>query len=86
VRELYCYSCFKRTFPENQNFIVVDNPYLAFAILPMYLIKRHSTGIESTAQIHPSAIISDTAYIGHYVVIGENCVVGDNTVIQSHVN
>ncbi|RTY89806.1 hypothetical protein EKL28_16490, partial [Staphylococcus aureus] len=33
-------------------------------------------GIESTAQIHPSAIIADSAYIGHYAVIGENCVVG----------
>ncbi len=41
-------------------------------------------GIESTAQIHPSAIIADSAYIGHYVVIGENCVVGDNTIVQSH--
>ncbi|MHA3049038.1 UDP-3-O-(3-hydroxymyristoyl)glucosamine N-acyltransferase [Acinetobacter sp. ANC 4639] len=70
----------------HQNFIVVDNPYLAFAILThVFEIKKTDVGIESTAQIHPSAMISDTAYVGHYVVIGENCVVGDHTFIESHV-
>jgi len=70
----------------HQNFILVPNPYLAFAILTHVFEKKHSeVGIESTAKIHPSAIVSDSAYIGHYVVIGENCVVGDNTIIQAHV-
>jgi len=72
---------------EHQNFIVVANPYLAFAILThTFEVKHTEQGIESTAQIHPSAIISDTAYIGHYVVIGANCVVGDDTIIHSHVS
>ena len=75
----------KEQLSEKQNFIVVDNPYLAFAILTHVFDRKISAvGIESTAQIHPSAIISETAYIGHYVVIGENCVIGDHTVIQSH--
>lgn len=75
----------KEHLPEKDNFIIVDNPYLAFAILTHVFDKKvTSTGIESTAQIHPSAIVSETAYIGHYVVIGQNCVVGDHTVIQSH--
>ncbi|SPL69005.1 UDP-3-O-(3-hydroxymyristoyl)glucosamine N-acyltransferase [Acinetobacter stercoris] len=69
---------------QHQNFIVVDNPYLAFAILThVFEHKITARGIEKTAQIHPSAKVSDSAYIGHYVVIGENCIVGDNTVIQS---
>ncbi|WP_291334140.1 UDP-3-O-(3-hydroxymyristoyl)glucosamine N-acyltransferase [Acinetobacter sp. UBA801] len=69
----------------HHNFIVVDNPYLAFAILTHVFERKHTQrGIESTAQIHPSAIIAESAYIGHYVVIGENCVVGDNTIVQSH--
>ncbi|QSQ93355.1 UDP-3-O-(3-hydroxymyristoyl)glucosamine N-acyltransferase [Acinetobacter indicus] len=69
----------------HQNFIVVANPYLAFAILTHVFERKYTqTGIESTAQIHPSAIISESAYIGHYVVVGENCVVGDKTIIQSH--
>jgi UDP-3-O-[3-hydroxymyristoyl] glucosamine N-acyltransferase len=71
--------------PSDGNYIVVANPYLAFAILT-HVFERKVTkrGIESTAYIDPSAIIADSAYIGHYVVIGENCVVGDNTIIQSH--
>lgn len=68
------------------NFIVVDNPYLAFAILThIFERKQQHVGIEATAQIHPSAMIADSAYIGHYVVIGENCVVGEGTVLKSHV-
>ncbi|ESK56384.1 MAG: UDP-3-O-(3-hydroxymyristoyl)glucosamine N-acyltransferase [Moraxellaceae bacterium] len=68
-----------------KNFIVVDNPYLAFATLTHIFEKKVTQkGIESTAQIHSSAIIADDAYIAHYVVIGENCVVGRNTIIQSH--
>lgn len=70
----------------HQNFIVVDNPYLAFAKLThVFEIKIEKRGIESTAQIDPSAIIADNAYIGHFTVIGENCVVGANSVIQSQV-
>ena len=76
----------KEQLASQQNFIVVANPYLAFAILTQIIKKKHTTqGIESTAQIHPSAIIANSAYIGHYAVIGENCVVGENTIIQSHV-
>jgi UDP-3-O-[3-hydroxymyristoyl] glucosamine N-acyltransferase len=75
----------QKQLPMHDNFIVVPNPYLAFAILThAFEHKITERGIEVTAQIHPSAIISDTAYIGHYVVIGENAVVGDNTIIQSH--
>ena len=69
-----------------QNYLIVDNPYLAFAMLThVFEIKKNQVGIESTAQIHPSAIISETAYIGHYTVIGEDCVVGDRTYIADHV-
>ncbi|ANF81655.1 UDP-3-O-(3-hydroxymyristoyl)glucosamine N-acyltransferase [Acinetobacter sp. NCu2D-2] len=75
----------KEQLTTKQNFIVVANPYLAFAILThVFEKKQMQRGIESTAQIHPSAMVADDAYIGHYVVIGENCVVGSNTVIQSH--
>ena len=68
----------------HQNFIVVENPYLAFAILThVFETKVTQRGIESTAQIDPSAVIADDAYIGHYVVIGRNVVIGSNSVIQS---
>lgn len=75
----------KSLLTSKQNFIVVDNPYLAFATLTHRFEKKISQrGIESTAKIHPSAMIADDVYIGHYVVIGENCVVGNNTIIQAH--
>ena len=76
----------KEQLNNHQNFIVVTNPYLAFAILThKFEIKVSKRGIESTAQISSSAIIADDAYIGHYVVIGDDCVIGANTIIQSHV-
>ncbi|EOR07496.1 UDP-3-O-(3-hydroxymyristoyl)glucosamine N-acyltransferase [Acinetobacter genomosp. 15BJ] len=78
-------AALKQQLVNKQNFIVVDNPYLAFATLTHLFEKKITQcGIESTARIHPSAIIADDAYIGHYVVIGENCVVGNNTIIQAH--
>ena len=78
-------TALKQQLSSKQNFIVVDNPYLAFATLTHLFEKKISQrGIESTAQIHPSAIVADNAYIGHYVVIGENCVIGHNTIIQAH--
>ncbi len=75
----------KAQIKTQQNFIVVANPYLAFAILTHVFERKHTAkGIESTAQIHSSAIVADSAYIGHFVVISKNCVVGDESVIQSH--
>mgnify|MGYP003582391516 FL=1 len=75
----------KAKLSTHQNFIVVKNPYLAFAILThAFESKVTKRGIEATAQIDPSAIVADDAYIGHYVVIGENVVVGANSIIQSH--
>ncbi|MCX5467428.1 UDP-3-O-(3-hydroxymyristoyl)glucosamine N-acyltransferase [Acinetobacter nematophilus] len=78
-------AALKEQLANHQNFIVVANPYLAFAMLThQFEIKVMKRGIESTAQISPSAIIADDAYIGHYVVIGEDCVIGSNTIIQSN--
>ena len=75
----------KEQLSQHKNFIVVKQPYAAFAQLTHVFEKKHSrVGIESTAQIASSAIVSDSAYIGHYVVIGENSVIGEHSVIQSH--
>lgn len=67
------------------DYLVVNNPYLAFAILThVFEEKQQQRGIEPTAQIHPSAIIGDNVYIGHHVVIGEDCVVGENSIILAN--
>lgn len=69
----------------HQNFIVVSNPYLAFAILTHVFEKKIAkSGIEATAVIDPTAVIAASAYIGHCVVIGAHAVVGEHTVIKPH--
>ncbi|WP_353172143.1 UDP-3-O-(3-hydroxymyristoyl)glucosamine N-acyltransferase [Acinetobacter rudis] len=79
-------AALKDQLVHHQQFIVVDNPYLAFAQLTHHFERKFKLrGIEHTAQIADSAIIADNVYIGHFVVIGEHCVIGENTVIQSHV-
>lgn len=79
-------AALKDQLSHHHNFIVVDNPYLAFAQLTHHFeTKFNRQGIEHTAQISPSAVISDSAYIGHFVVIGDHCVVGDDSVIHAHV-
>ncbi|SDB88247.1 UDP-3-O-(3-hydroxymyristoyl)glucosamine N-acyltransferase [Acinetobacter boissieri] len=78
-------SDLQKELPKTKQYIIVDNPYLAFAQLThAFEIQGQHSGIEETAQIHSSAIVADSAYIGHYAVIGENCVIGDATRIQSH--
>ena len=79
-------SAIQEQLSNHSNFIVVPNPYLAFAILTHYFEpKITKRKIESSAVIDPSAEIADDVYIGHYVVIGENVKVGANTIIQSQV-
>jgi len=79
-------AALKEQLSQHQHFIVVNNPYLAFAQLTHHFETKFTRrGIEHTAQIAASAIIADNAYVGHYAVIGEHCVVGGNSIIQSHV-
>lgn len=69
----------------NIPYLVVANPYLAFAILThIFEVKHLKRGIEHTAQIDDSAIIGDNVYIGHHVVIGHHAVIGDNTIILAN--
>lgn len=68
---------------ENANLLIVQNPYVAYAILAQYM----DTTPKAAADIAPSAVISETASLGENVSIGANAVIedgaviGDNTVI-----
>lgn len=65
--------------------LIVDNPYLAFAILTHIFEHKYSqVGIEHTAQIDDSAVIGEYVYIGHNVVIGRHAVIGNNTIILAN--
>lgn len=65
--------------------LLVENPYLAFAILThVFEDKIQQQGIEPTAVVHPTAHIGENVYIGHHVVIGANCHIGDNSIILAN--
>lgn len=81
------------------NYIIVDNPRLAFkrVIEIFFSEKEQDYSIAPSAQIHPTAKISNYVTIGHNVVIEENVQIGSyskvgpntvllkNTIIGDHV-
>ncbi|WHP46322.1 UDP-3-O-(3-hydroxymyristoyl)glucosamine N-acyltransferase [Mannheimia bovis] len=68
---------------EDQNLIIVANPYVAYALLAQYMdsTPKAATGI------HPNAVISPEAKLGNNVSIGANAVIesgvelGDDSII-----
>ncbi|MEG9475830.1 UDP-3-O-(3-hydroxymyristoyl)glucosamine N-acyltransferase [Mannheimia indoligenes] len=68
---------------EDQNLIIVANPYVAYALLAQYMdsTPKAATGI------HPNAVISPEAKLGNNVSIGANAVIesgvelGDDAII-----
>jgi UDP-3-O-[3-hydroxymyristoyl] glucosamine N-acyltransferase len=69
--------------------IVCDNPYAFFAFASQVL--QQAKKFQSSASVHPSAVISKDAQlgknvgIGAFTVIGAGAVIGDNCDIASHV-
>ena len=64
-----------------QNFIIVDNPYLAYAKATQLFFKKYN---ENNAKIEPK--IGTNVTIGKNSVINGNCVIGDNVVIHDNVS
>jgi UDP-3-O-[3-hydroxymyristoyl] glucosamine N-acyltransferase len=64
-----------------QNFIIVDNPYLAYAKATQLFFKKYN---ENNAKIDPE--IGTNVTIGKNSVINGNCVIGDNVVIHDNVS
>lgn len=70
--------------------LVVDNPYLAYAILTPYFAYQSAptnddNAIHATAIIHPTAQLGNHVKIGAYAVIGEGASIGNHSQIDSHV-
>ena len=65
------------------NAIVVDDPYLAFAVVAQALdtTPEPAACIEPSAFIAPNAVIGEGVCIGHNAVIESGVVLGDNVVI-----
>ncbi len=94
--ELTSASCIlvSRTFNHTQfsklppALIKLDDPYSSFVIaIEKFAPKKIDVpkGIDSTAVIHPTALVGKDCSIGPYVVVGPNALIGENSVIHSHV-
>ncbi|MBI5238150.1 MAG: UDP-3-O-(3-hydroxymyristoyl)glucosamine N-acyltransferase [Deltaproteobacteria bacterium] len=66
-----------------KNFIIADNPHLAFAKALEVLRpgKLPAPGIHPSAFIHPAAVIGKDASVGACTVVEKNAAVGERTVI-----
>lgn len=75
-------TAYEKLNKKNCNFLITPAPRRAFVKLLSLKFKTIlPSKTESSAVIHPNAIIGKNCYIGHHVVIEDNCSVGDNTVI-----
>lgn len=75
--------------PENRNFLIVENPSLAFQMTAEAILGKGRSvtgfkGIHSTAVIHPTAKIGSNVTIGPFAVIDEDVSIGNDTVINAH--
>lgn len=85
TEELFQLLQSRQTQELKRHYLIVQQPYAAFAILTHIFEPKHTQrGIEQTAHIHDSVMMGDNVYIGHHVVIGKDCVIGDNTIILAN--
>lgn len=74
---------------EGKNFLVVDDPSLAFQKAIQYFFEGKDlltgfSGIHPTAIIHPTAKLGKNLTIGPYVIIDQGVSIGDGTQILAH--
>lgn len=75
-------------FPENKNYLLAQDPSLAFQKLIDHLFKDKKqltgfSGIHPTAVVHPTAVIGKDATIGPHAVVDQHASIGDGTLIQA---
>lgn len=80
----------KANLIEGRNFLISENPSLAFQILVDHLFEDAKelsgfSNIHPTAVIHPSAKIDESVRIGPYAVIDKNTQIGKGSQIGSGV-
>lgn len=78
---------FKISDKKKHTFLVVENSYLAFAILLSHIEKSHiknKVGIENPSFIHKKSNLGKNIYIGSFSYIGENVSIGDNSKIYPY--
>lgn len=75
----------KDNLPSSRNFLVNENPSLAFQVLidEFFKEKGELTGFQG---IHPTAIIHETCKLGAHVKIGPHAVLDKDVVIGDHTH
>ena len=74
--------------PDYGNYLVCDDPYLAFAKVTQ-LFKKEDR-FHKGFHVHPSAVIAEDAFIhesaiiGPNVFIGQGCIIGANVIIKAN--
>lgn len=73
--------------PDGTLAIVVKNPYLAYARLTELFryTPQSSASIHPTAIIHASVKLGENVQIGAYCVLGEDVEIGNHTRLDSHI-
>ena len=70
-----------RKINNSKNFIIVDNPYLAYAEASNIFYQNYAEENESQ-----ETIFGKNVSIGTNTVINSNCVIGDNVIIHDNVS
>ncbi len=66
--------------------IRVDNVYLTVSqLLEQFNQKEKGNGLDTKAEIHPSAILGENCSVGPFSVISEGVVIGKNCILHSQV-
>ena len=77
---------FKPEQPIRATLVKVENAYAALAML-LNLVEQSKSkkkGVDSTAFIAASAIVSDDCYVGNFAYIGEGVKMGKNCMVYPH--
>ncbi|HEY2810580.1 MAG TPA: UDP-3-O-(3-hydroxymyristoyl)glucosamine N-acyltransferase [Rhabdochlamydiaceae bacterium] len=73
---------------EGKNYLVSDDPSIAFQIIAEKLLQASSSGfsgVHPTAVIHPQAKLGKNVTVGPYVVIDQGAEIGDQTRLAPFV-
>ena len=66
------------------NYILTDNPQLAFIFIAYEIKEKEEIEIHPTAIIHPNAQIDQNVSIGAYSILSEKTIIGENSIIFEH--
>lgn len=76
----------QKDYPAGKNFLVVDDPHLAYAKIAneLYPAQQHAYGIDASATVHANATVHPNSSIGQNVVIEDGAQIEDGVCIMAN--